>query len=304
MIIEIEDEVPCPSQETTKMEQDSNEDITQKLQRMFQSEIMKLKNGDSELEKMKNILEEKENEIKSLKIASEKNIKDITERYEKQIEDMEKEFEKKLSEFQHNPRTVDDITALMVKQYETSELDQITIAENIFDDSEIELIKKLAQDLPSSAGTVGKSTVDEQMRKSTVKWFDRHDPRYNFMYVKICQAVINANKKKYHVNLSGMTEAIQFTVYNTSNGPNFYHFHSDMGKVSAHRKLSISIQLSDEKDYEGGELQFQIVREPFSVTKKKGTAIIFPSFLQHRVLPVTKGERLSLVCWISGPPYR
>ncbi|MCK6649860.1 MAG: 2OG-Fe(II) oxygenase, partial [Bacteroidia bacterium] len=70
------------------------------------------------------------------------------------------------------------------------------------------------------------------------------------------------------------------------------------------RKLSISVQLSDAVEYEGGELQFMINQNIVTAPKEKGTAIIFPSFALHRVLPVTKGNRMSIVGWIAGPAYR
>ena len=70
------------------------------------------------------------------------------------------------------------------------------------------------------------------------------------------------------------------------------------------RKLSITVQLSDATEYEGGELQFMVNQNIITAPKEKGTAIIFPSFCLHRVTPVIKGSRKSIVGWIAGPPYR
>lgn len=281
------------------------EEILKKVQEQFQGQLMNIINEElskrerepsetlqQELEKLRIALQEKENEIKKLKHVQQ----EIVDKYEKQLEEMEKESESKQTSLIH------DINDLFIKSGGDAELDEITIYENLFTQNEIELIHKLASEIPSSQGTVGKSSVDERMRKSEVKWFDRRETKYEFIYRKIAQAVINANKRRYHFNLSGMVENIQYTIYNTKSGPSYYHFHADSGRVAPYRKLSITVQLSDEKDYQGGDLQFQIVKEPMSVTKKKGTAIIFPSNLQHRVLPITEGERISLVCWISGPP--
>jgi PKHD-type hydroxylase len=75
------------------------------------------------------------------------------------------------------------------------------------------------------------------------------------------------------------------------------------GDIS-NRKLSITVQLSDPSEYEGGELQFMINQHIITAPKEKGTAIIFPSFALHRVTPVTKGARKSIVGWIGGPPYK
>jgi PKHD-type hydroxylase len=76
------------------------------------------------------------------------------------------------------------------------------------------------------------------------------------------------------------------------------------------RKLSISVQLSDCSEYEGGELEFQPrdVQDPnhtiaCTEAQTKGSIIIFPSYVWHRVKPVTKGTRYSLVIWNLGRPY-
>ena len=77
-----------------------------------------------------------------------------------------------------------------------------------------------------------------------------------------------------------------------------------MGKNSNWRKISISVQLDDENDYMGGDLQFYTKQTLTNAPRKKGTVIMFPSYLLHRVTPVVKGVRHSLVTWISGPPFR
>lgn len=83
----------------------------------------------------------------------------------------------------------------------------------------------------------------------------------------------------------------------------FFDWHVDFYHGYASRKLSFVIQLSDENDYEGGELQF-FPHDPKTAPKQKGTLIVFPSYNLHRVTAVTKGERLALVGWIHGPSFR
>mgnify|MGYP001205851066 CR=1 FL=1 len=78
------------------------------------------------------------------------------------------------------------------------------------------------------------------------------------------------------------------------------------GEVSD-RKLSMTIQLSDSHEYEGGNFEFRDHISnipPKEQLRKKGTVLIFPSFLYHSVQPVTKGTRKSLVTWIEGPAWR
>ena len=66
------------------------------------------------------------------------------------------------------------------------------------------------------------------------------------------------------------------------------------------RKISISIQLSNPEEYEGGDLKLMYGFKEHIVPKKKGTIVIFPSFVLHKVEPVTKGRRISLVTWYEG----
>jgi PKHD-type hydroxylase len=69
------------------------------------------------------------------------------------------------------------------------------------------------------------------------------------------------------------------------------------------RKLSFSAGLNDASEYEGGELEFWLGPEPIQYRLKKGQIIVFPSYLLHRVAPVTKGVRKTLVGWSRGPNF-
>ena len=73
------------------------------------------------------------------------------------------------------------------------------------------------------------------------------------------------------------------------------------------RKISVSVILND--DYEGGDLEFLVINakgelEICKITPAVGSAIIFPSYIMHRVTPVTKGTRYSVVAWYGGPPFK
>ena len=70
------------------------------------------------------------------------------------------------------------------------------------------------------------------------------------------------------------------------------------------RKLSVTVQLSDPSEYEGGGFEFLECPNPDESSRKKGTVLVFPSYLKHRVLPVTKGTRKSLVAWFEGPRWK
>ena len=99
-----------------------------------------------------------------------------------------------------------------------------------------------------------------------------------------------------------MAEKIQYAEYHDAD-QGFYDWHIDVTPTKSRRKLSIVVQLSDPSEYDGGELQIQTgLLEPVTIGKTKGLAVVFPTYLLHRVTPVTRGVRRSLVCWIDGPP--
>jgi len=111
------------------------------------------------------------------------------------------------------------------------------------------------------------------------------------------------------------SESCQFTKYKINQ---FYDWHIDTFKPqnNRQRKISMTCQLTDGSEYEGGELQFDFrdyspnLRDESNhlVTVKeilpKGTIVVFPSFLWHRVQPVTKGTRYSLVMWNLGEAFK
>ena len=84
-----------------------------------------------------------------------------------------------------------------------------------------------------------------------------------------------------------------------------YKWHTDCGaKETSTRKLTAIVQLSDETNYEGGDLEFGITDETgknnYTAKKTRGSITIFPAFLSHRVTPITKGTRHSLITWMLG----
>ncbi|MDZ7732078.1 MAG: 2OG-Fe(II) oxygenase [Acidimicrobiia bacterium] len=116
----------------------------------------------------------------------------------------------------------------------------------------------------------------------------------------------------YDFELTGFTEDLQFTSYDETGA--FYTWHQDGldGEVAG-RKLSIVIQLSASTDYEGSDLELLDVVEDYPAedlaawrrrVRRRGTAVLFPAFEYHRVTPLVRGTRHSLVCWIGGPPFR
>jgi PKHD-type hydroxylase len=75
------------------------------------------------------------------------------------------------------------------------------------------------------------------------------------------------------------------------------------GELST-RKVSVTVQLSDSDEYEGGDLEFMRGSTAEQAPRGKGVVVIFPSYMLHRVTPITKGIRKSFVIWLGGSHYR
>lgn len=166
-------------------------------------------------------------------------------------------------------------------------------------DEQITSIISYAEQQPTEDATIfADKSVNTDVRTSTVRWL--HDGALRdllFEYIK------QANIRAFSVNVENFAE-MQFTEYHgTQNGHYDWHYdtHWD-GEHNSDRKLSVTVQLSDPSEYEGGDFEFRDCETPQA--KAKGSVLIFPSYLEHRVLPVTSGVRRSLVAWFYGPRWK
>lgn len=116
------------------------------------------------------------------------------------------------------------------------------------------------------------------------------------------------NDDFYGFDLRHNAVEIQYAEYEASEGGHFDWHHDVIPDNSrSDRKISATIQLSTQgEDYEGGEFEFANWHggELPEYTRKRGSMIVFPSFLYHRVKPVTEGKRRALVLWFHGPTWR
>lgn len=147
----------------------------------------------------------------------------------------------------------------------------------------------------------GDGTMKDDLRKTSIFGLE-NTPEHRFLFEKLAMYAVQCNNERYGFDVHGFMEPLQLMTYGHDD---FFDWHLDFGVGPASgRKLSMTIQLSDPEDYEGGELQFMINQNIVSAPKEKGTMIVFPSFILHRVNPVTSGTRKSIVGWVGGPPYR
>tara|TARA_Y100000033_G_C2731307_1_gene103591 strand:+ start:41 stop:613 length:573 start_codon:yes stop_codon:yes gene_type:complete len=147
----------------------------------------------------------------------------------------------------------------------------------------------------------------DAVRSSIVRWVNGKDQNSKFIYDLIWNYADQANRIAFGVDIREIYD-IQYTIYDSKDEGHYdWHYDTFWGNNTLNdRKLSVTIQLSDTNDYEGGNFLLDSQYEapnPESL-RKKGTVLVFPSTISHKVEKVTKGVRKSLVAWIEGPKWR
>jgi len=167
-----------------------------------------------------------------------------------------------------------------------------------FTKEECEKIIKIAKDKGLIKGTTkGKSDA----RQSKICWLYASDD-LEWVFRKITDIVLNLNDRFFQFDIFGLNEGLQFTNYKAPSDK--YDKHIDRSLDFTIRKLSLSIQLTNPKEYKGGELYLYEDEKGTEMKKEQGTLILFPSYILHEVKPVTKGERNSLVSWVTGKQFK
>jgi PKHD-type hydroxylase len=171
---------------------------------------------------------------------------------------------------------------------------------NAFSKEECQSIINIAKDKGLIKGT---TKGESEVRSSKISWLYPVD-NIDWVFRRVTDITLNLNERFFNFNLFGLNEGFQFTNYEAPSGK--YGKHIDRSINIAVRKLSISIQLTNPEEYEGGELKLYDGNDDQAnvMDKTQGTLIIFPSYVLHEVMPVTKGERNSLVTWVTGKQFK
>ena len=143
--------------------------------------------------------------------------------------------------------------------------------------------------------------VDKKKRTTTISWIPfKKLPQ---MYKRVEHQLSLVNLNHFGFENVQITEPAQFTEYPKGG---FYDWHMDLDVLGLHeppvRKISMTCLLSNPTEFTGGELEFMEKNKIPNL--KQGQAIFFASFLRHRVAPVKKGIRRSLVMWFGGQPFK
>jgi PKHD-type hydroxylase len=189
------------------------------------------------------------------------------------------------------------------KKFETT---SVAYWENFLTEEDINKILNLPEWNNLKEGQIGNERVNTSIRDSKINWLSLNQETLE-IYQKISNTISFVNSRFFNFDLSGLYEQIQLGLYD-SKDKGHYDWHIDCGYedyTNVPRKLSMALLLNSTEDFEGGEFQVKVDSDVSkNLELKKGRAWFFPSWVLHRVAPVTKGVRKSLVVWAGGPSFK
>lgn len=149
----------------------------------------------------------------------------------------------------------------------------------------------------------GGNVVEPSVREARLGWI-HPDGDSRPLYDRLTALAERVNAETFGFELVGFPEALQYTVYESPSAG--YDWHIDLidSPTELQRKLSLTVQLTDPDEYEGGALEVRDGYDVVPAPRDRGCLVAFPSWALHRVAPVTRGTRRSIVAWIGGPPFR
>lgn len=182
--------------------------------------------------------------------------------------------------------------------FATDKIEPFVYVDKVFTPAQCEAIIQIGKNAILDTATV--SNGDTLCRKSRSSWLSPEEGN-KWIFQNLADTIIYINSQFFKFDILGFAEGIQFAEYKSPDGK--YDPHVDCAYNEKIRKLSISVQLSDENDYEGGNFICNYGTE-MVMPRTQGTVIAFPSYALHGVKPVTKGTRYSLVAWVTGPQFK
>tara|TARA_R100000655_G_scaffold1954_1_gene7336 strand:- start:2237 stop:2812 length:576 start_codon:yes stop_codon:yes gene_type:complete len=173
----------------------------------------------------------------------------------------------------------------------------------VFTPEQCNIISRIGRSMPPIKAEVGSGKYDTKQRLSHISWLPFNHPETKPMYDSLRQLMYKTNKRHFGFENMCINEQAQYTEYPEGG---FYDWHMDSELVMKNeppvRKISMTLVLSPESDFEGGGLELASAGK--IARPKQGHAVFFASFIQHRVVPITRGLRKSLVMWFGGEPFK
>lgn len=187
----------------------------------------------------------------------------------------------------------------------TPNLPPMVLWENLFTNEELDSIIDLCEKEIFEAARIGSNENNQlnlETRDSTISWLSL-TRESEWVYKRLVDLVSTVNYNSFWMELD-YVQTLQYTKYSDETEQHYdWHYDSFLSSQPEDRKLSFSMCLSDSTEYEGGNLEVVYsgnIKKPKIFKLEKGQILFFKSFYPHRVTPVTKGERKSLVGWCVG----
>ena len=177
----------------------------------------------------------------------------------------------------------------------------------IFTPEQCQMIINAGRSEPRNNAEVGNEkgikggVVDTKTRTSHISWIPFK--KMGDMYKDIERIMKTTNGNHFGFDNMQITEMAQYTEY-PEGGFYDWHIDSDLNCQNEPpvRKISMTCLLSPQNEFEGGDLE--LVKKGQAVKLIQGQAVFFASFIRHRIAPVTRGNRKSLVMWFGGTPFK
>lgn len=169
---------------------------------------------------------------------------------------------------------------------------------------ECEAVIEAGRRLPLGEGeAASKNYAPGTVRHCRVGWFLHGQNPIQTILDKALAAIRHLNETAWQFRLDGAVEPSQFTAYEPGH---HFEWHLDVGGPGTNlRKLTSVVHLNPDTEYEGGALELHVEPAVRTAPRQVGAMILFPSYSLHRVAPITRGTRYTLVQWLSGTePYR
>jgi PKHD-type hydroxylase len=181
---------------------------------------------------------------------------------------------------------------------------------NLFNTEELKciddyVVNNLTQDI-AMIGSGDKLQVNEIIRKSKIYWiFPNNDTNWIFERMNSMGHKLNSHYFGFDIH---PLSRLQYTIYEDDNGHYDWHwdcfFDSGLGNLDVSYQRKLSVVLLCQQATEGGNLELLWSKNTVTPELNCGQTVVFPSFMLHRVTPVTKGVRKTLVAWFEGPDWR
>lgn len=187
------------------------------------------------------------------------------------------------------------------------------VDERAFSSEEVDKIQSYCNTLEISPGKLFETNPDYSTRTAFTAWLSNPTPETQWFYDKLNGIIEKHNDELFNLDITGIPY-IQYAVY----PPGGHHdFHMDVcfdnprqydWYINEHfRKLTVVIMLTEPGvDFGGGDfnINMSMERTPYWIPLSKGSMLIFPSYILHKVCPVEWGVRRTLTTWVLGPKLR